>query len=387
MFRITSFLTAVVLVVGQTEAATFQGLGDLPGGDFSSVAYDVSADGSTVVGESISDAGVEAFSWTAATSMVDFGGAASPPSGAAAVSANGNTVVGWRHFDSIDYAYRWVGTAPDMSASVIDPFNSRATDISADGSAVVGFDTGGAGPNGWFRPWSGSVANRLYLYSQNNWLDSKASAISGDGRIVVGEALSLVDGNVIDVATLWDISRAQPDAGGMLGTSLGRLGTTGNDFSRALGISADGSTVVGQSEGPLGPEAFRWTQSTGMVGLGDLPGGSFDSLAWDASADGSRVVGFGSFDTGLEAFIWDETNGMRSIQDMLTDDYGLDLSGWTLGHARGISDDGTVIVGFGDSPSGRQAWMAVVPEPSTLILLTIGTVGLLAYRWRRRRLA
>ena len=51
------------------------------------------------------------------------------------------------------------------------------------------------------------------------------------------------------------------------------------EFSQARGtsvsahdVSADGSIVVGNS---LSREAFLWTKEDGMVGLGDLPGGSF----------------------------------------------------------------------------------------------------------------
>ena len=36
-----------------------------------------------------------------------------------------------------------------------------------------------------------------------------------------------------------------------------------------------GSVVVGRSESTSGREAFRWTQETGMVGLGDLAGDFF----------------------------------------------------------------------------------------------------------------
>ena len=45
--------------------------------------------------------------------------------------------------------------------------------------------------------------------------------------------------------------------------------------SEAYAIAADGSAVVGQSKGdfPLSEwEAFRWTSDAGMTGLGDLPG-------------------------------------------------------------------------------------------------------------------
>ena len=77
--------------------------------------------------------------------------------------------------------------------------------------------------------------------------------------------------------------------------------------SLAFGISADGSTVVGRSSTASGSEAFRWTSGSGMVGLGDLPGGSSSSTAGGVSADGSVVVGGSSGASGTEAFRWGVT--------------------------------------------------------------------------------
>ena len=74
----------------------FMGLGDLPGGNFTSSARGVSADGSTVVGFSYSTSGMEAFRWTAAGSMVGLGDldGGDFSSEARAVSADGSTIVG-----------------------------------------------------------------------------------------------------------------------------------------------------------------------------------------------------------------------------------------------------------------------------------------------------
>lgn len=72
-----------------------------------------------------------------------------------------------------------------------------------------------------------------------------------------------------------------------------------------------------------------------------------------------------------------------SLRDVLVNEHSLDLTGWTLRAAWDISADGHVIVGSGVNPSGQtEAWLAVIPEPSSaLSLLVIGTAATLR-RWR-----
>ncbi len=77
------------------------------------------------------------------------------------------------------------------------------------------------------------------------------------------------------------------------------------------------------------------------------------------SGDGSIVVGTGTTDTGSEAFVWDRLNGMRNFRDLLVSNGGVDLTGWILRAATGISDDGRTIVGWGENPDGNnEAWSA-----------------------------
>ena len=133
-----------------------------------------------------------------------------------------------------------------------------------------------------------------------------------------------------------------------------------------------------------------------MVGIGDLAGGSFSSHARAVSADGSVVVGEGRSASGLEVFIWNATDGMRELDQVLIDDHGLDLTGWKLQNAGGISDDGTVIVGYGENPNGEsEAWLAVLGDgpaptppvptlsPAGLLVFAAGLLGFIGY-YRRR---
>ena len=206
----------------------------------------------------------------------------------------------------------------------------------------------------------------------NGSFSSEARGVSADGSVAVG----------IGSSTSGTEAFRWTEAGGMVG--LGDL-AGGSYASYGYGVSADGSVVVGYSSSTSGTEAFRWTEAGGMVGLGDLPGGGFYSYAYDVSADGSVVVGYSGLPSVSEAFIWDEDNGMQSLQSVL-EGYGLDLSGWALRRAYGISDDGTVIVGWGTNPLGSQeaflADLSQVPIPSGLWLLGSGLIALLGIRRR-----
>ena len=80
---------------------------------------------------------------------------------------------------------------------------------------------------------------------------------------------------------------------------------------------------------------LRYSIFAVFQGLGDLPGGSYDSYAWGVSVImGESITGSDYY----EAFIWDADYGMRNLKDVLENNHGLDLTGWTLYGARGIAN-------------------------------------------------
>jgi probable HAF family extracellular repeat protein len=203
--------------------------------------------------------------------------------------------------------------------------------------------------------------------------EAHAFAVSADGSRVAGGDSTSIGAE----AFIWD------SVNGMQG--LGVLpGGESEPSSVAHGISADGSIVVGGSSSSFGNEAFIWDAANGMKGLGDLPNyfGNFSSYATDVSADGSIVVGFGLSNDGFTPFVWDVVSGMRQLDVLLTT-MGVDLDGWTLSSWEvwphdfpRISADGRTIIGSAVYFGQPTGFVAVIPEPSTALLVGLGLAGL-----------
>lgn len=352
------------------------GLGDLPGASFSSIANGVSADGSVVVGrgsafvtmhgEPVSS--LEAFRWTQDGGMVDLGDLPGGLYGrtASGVSADGSVVVGAsvnRAPVPNGEAFRWRQSSGAVGLGDLPGGYSYsvATSVSADGSVIVGHSSSASGYEAFRWTQGGGMVGLGDLGGVT--FDSRAYAVSADGSVVVGR--SIISPGPPPAAPTREAFRWRMSTG-MVG--LGDL--PGGDFlSDAYDVSADGSVIVGRGNSVAGFEAYCWTQGSSMVGLGDLPGGTFSSYAKGISADGSVVVGQGSSASGSEAFLWDATHGMRSLRDVLVNDFdlGASLAGWTLTSANDISADGRFIVGSGTNPSGNpEAWLARLDSATTL---------------------
>jgi probable HAF family extracellular repeat protein len=352
---LTTLLAVGILLINKnatplTPSLHFIGLGDLPGGIASSMAHGVSADGTAVVGSGASDAGTEAFRWTRGRGMQGLGFTE-----AFALSADGSMAVGYRHIAKHHQAepVRWTRAGGIFSLGKLPDYRfGDANGISADGSIIIATDLSEPDEITTCRfhglPAHG-IAGRPVL--PEALFRAAARAVSADGAVVVGESRHK---SGYDQAF-----RFHADSG------LIHLGVvTGDSSSVADGVSADGSVIVGSSSG-ADSQAFRWTQETGMVGLGTLPGGSRNSSARGVSADGSVIVGECYGEAGFEAFVWDATNGMRSVRQLLESKFGLSASlrGWKLRAATAISADGSVVVGYGMNPHGNlEAWLAYLGD-------------------------
>ena len=180
--------------------------------------------------------------------------------------------------------------------------------------------------------------------------------MSASGAVIVGSSQT---GNLDGEAFRWTQEIGMEGLGFLEG---------GDSFSGASAVSSDGTVVAGRSDALIGSGAFRWTESSGMMNLGEF------FRPKSLSGDGAIIVGsLWVSSVNRQAVLWSEDAGLQNLKDVLESDYSLDLSGWTLESATDISVDGKTIVGFGTNPFGQtEGWIAVVPEPTTLVLLAAG---------------
>ena len=349
-----------------SAVASFSGLGDLTGSDFYSFGYALSGNGTTVVGDSHSANGTEAFRWNGSlTGLGDFTGGIFESS-ARGTNSDGTTVVGYGDTLTGHIGFTWNTTTTTLVplAPIQAGGQSQAYAVSGNGLVAVGSSDSLLGVQA--TSWIGGAPAALGDLTGGAFR-SQALAASANGLTIVGDSDS-ANGTE---AFLWN------------GTMSGLGDLAGGAFdSQAFGVSPNGALVVGRGESASGDEAFVYQSGPGMLGLGDLPGGTFESTAYDVT-DGGVVVGSSASTAGPEAFIW-VGGTMYSLLDVLVaNGLAAQVAGWTLVEARAISDDGFTIAGWGTNPNGdTEAWITTIgfiPEPSTGLLFSLG-LGLLAHR-------
>ncbi len=287
---------------------------------------DVSGDGGTMVGTvratMSGDLNLLAFRYTAAGGFVylpDIGPSSEPEvTGVEAIARGGSVVVGAGRIDRRTHPVIWDSTGMVRNLDPVSSPLAAASAVSADGSLVAGF-TQGAGfiwdaVNGR-RPLAGAASGGLM-----------PRAMSDAGDVVVGATFG-------QAAWVWSAEDGVtyiPAAGG--GFAVGA----------ALGVSADGGTVVGGMPfnyfGNNGASAFVWTRSAGTYYIGDILG-----------------------------------------------DAGIDMTGWLLLSAADVSADGRHMVGEGINPAGeRESWYAYIPDPIPApgVAVVFGLAGVVVMRRR-----
>lgn len=130
----------------------------------------------------------------------------------------------------------------------------------------------------------------------------------------------------------------------------------GNSVELRFGVSFDGQYIVGSD--PQSIWLFDRTTQT-LERLDSSGGGALQGKPRGVSGDGSIVVG----GTSAGAFIWDAKHGGRDLATVLSTEHNLDLTGWQLDQAIGISADGNVIAGNGRLNGVSTSWVIALHPP------------------------
>jgi uncharacterized membrane protein len=365
-------LCAAPAALGQ---ATFQGLGQMAG-TTGHIAWGISGDGSTVVGEMVSSANISTgFRWTklGGFQLLPKLGSFDTNHLAFSASFDGSVIVGTGVGTQAAYeAFRWTQAGGTIGLGDIPGgfFRSEADAVSHDGAIIAGRGNYDIDPNPPYTlinvegmRWTQATGCVGLGDLPGSIVESTMLGISGNGQVLVGYGHSAAGYE----AVRWTQGTGLVSIGDLAGGPMAGF---------ASGASIDGSVIVGSGNDGSGDRATRWTQATGMVSLGTLPGPAFggQDFALDCSDDGSVIVGGAhilyddpwGFGHG-RAFIWDATNGMRDLRDVLIFDYGVtNLKGWQLTLAMGISADGKTIVGEGFNPQGQyEGWIATLNGSGT----------------------
>ena len=206
-------------------------------------AYDISADGSTVVGLSWDGCSGRAFKWDAFNGMVDLSRLGTGSARANAVSGDGSTVGGWE----------WATNG-----------TRRATAWFPNGTQALLVPTTPANPDGAGEVW----------------------AINHDGSVIVG-------GEDVGNPFRWTTANGYEQLGPVPGQQ-----NTPAPF--AYGTNRDGSRIVGGVGTAFGsPVAFIWTEEDGTQRLDRflethgilVPAGPALAWAFDITPDGKFIIG------------------------------------------------------------------------------------------------
>lgn len=271
------------------------------------------------------------------------------------LSGDGLCAVGYQDagFFTPFHAFRWTRATGPVDLGTMSPpnnntFSSFATDTNQDCSVVVGISNA-----------TSTFIEHAFRWTSGGMVDlgvpagggttSRAFGVSSDGTIIVGDADFQRTGSfpgTIRQAFRWT------QAGGFQNIDNPAQPT----LSLATAVSGDGTVVVGQvRDSNTANRAFRWTtQTRTMQNIGPLPGHT-TAAATGVSDNGKIVVGISNPNTlqyqgsvlgwgqGI-AFRWTQTKGIQDLRQILVDG-GVDMTGIALVSVTGMSRDGQWIQG------------------------------------------
>lgn len=149
------------------------------------------------------------------------------------------------------------------------------------------------------------------------------------------------------------------------------------DGARHMNFASDDGSIFSGTSLATGTNPGYWTRENGLQHL-PLLGDHFFGNVLGMSADGSVIVGTSQ---GVPT-VWVDQGEAIEFTDY-AESFGLDMTGWSILSARQVSADGTTIVGTARHESWQghvEGFVLTIPAPASA-----GVLGVVLVVFRRRR--
>jgi uncharacterized membrane protein len=252
---------------------------------------------------------------------------ATGPVNVTGISGNGSVVFGTSGSDQAGFS--WTAAAGGTWTMFSSPFHvGLLVGSTNNGSVIVGTDYHTTLSDSHAAHWGDNLFDEFVPVPNHS--RSRATGVSADGSVIVGASMGF--NNLFSAASRWTDPFTVDDLGG--------YDPTAGDTAAAMGVSADGAVAVGAIFINHVGSAVRWT----AVGQAQFLDNTTNSSATKANQDGSVLAGTIFLTDHLEAFRWTAADGIVPL--------GV-LRGTTDSEPSAISADGGTIVGncLGDSPA------------------------------------
>ena len=316
-------------------------------------ASDVSGDGSVVVGNF--GRGNPIFRWTEESGLEIMDGVLAQGE-STFISRNGKYIASNLADENLQGlgAYRWDA---EGGWRAVDPVGSCGTDATAAWGVANDGTVYGMAWNSCsdFKAmhWSPATGTRLLpsasVLSDGSPANGRMNQISEDGSVLVG----------------WEENEGGERHGVVWvnGVPSRIENEHGEWVSEALSTSHDGSTISGMlfdGEEPSGAGWRRPTVSSALEYYGPLSADAAPAKAYAMSRDGSVMAGMSGdpwFSLSPAPFLWTRELGVANLDEFVRRQGG-SMEQWaTLWTPMAMSDDGSVIVGWGIGSSSLGGWV------------------------------